>query len=68
MSDKKQRMLDTPFGGLHAILVADFYQLKCVQYKMCSRALHFSLKGKHLWEQLGNQYKEITENCRFNNA
>jgi hypothetical protein len=27
-----------------------------------------ALKGKHLWEQLINQYIELTENCRFNNA
>ena len=26
------------------------------------------MKGKHLWEQLVNQYIELTENCRFNIA
>jgi len=68
---EKQRMLDTPFGGLHVILVDDFYQLKFVQgTPFFSRNINNekALKGKHLWEQLVNQYIELTENCRFNNA
>jgi hypothetical protein len=68
---EKQRMLDTPFGGLHVILVGDFYQLKCVQgtpFFSTSINNEKALKGKHLWEQLVNQYIELTENCRFNNA
>ena len=64
-------MLDTPFGGLHVILVGDFYQLKCVQgtpFFSTNINNEKALKGKHLWEQLVNQYIELTENCRFNNA
>ena len=68
---EKQRMLDTPFGGLHVRLVGDFYQLKCVQgtpFFSTNINNEKALKGKHLWEQLVNQYIELTENCRFNYA
>ena len=68
---EKQRMLDTPFGGLHVILVGDFYQLKCVQgtpFFSTNINNEKALKRKYLWEQLVNQYIELTENCRFNNA
>ena len=68
---EKQKILHTPFGGLHVILVGDFYQLRCVKgtpFFSNNIQSEKALKGQQLWETTVNEYIELTENCRFNNA
>ena len=71
MSDRKTKILHTPFGGLHVILVGDFYQLRCVKgtpFFSNNIQSEKALNGQKLWEKTVNEYIELTENCRFNNA
>ena len=52
---EKQRILCTPFGGLHVILVGDFYQLKCVNatFFLSNKIQNEkALKGQESWEKL----------------
>jgi hypothetical protein len=68
---EKQQILHTPFGGLHVILVGDFYQLRCVNgtpFFSNNIQNEKALKGRNLWTKTVNEYIELTENCRFNNA
>jgi hypothetical protein len=68
---EKQKILHTPFGGLHVILVGDFYQLRCVKgtpFFSNNIQSEKALKGQQLWKTTVNEYIELTENCRFNNA
>ena len=70
-NDEKTKILSTPFGGLHVIFVGDFYQLKCVAgTPFYSRNLkkQEAIYGKKIWYNIVNEYVELTENCRFNNA
>ena len=49
---EKQRILYTPFGGLHVIIVGDFYQLKCVNgTSFFSNIIQkeLTLKGQEIW-------------------
>ena len=55
MSDRKQKILHTPFGGPHVILVVDFYQLRCVDgtpFYSNNIQSERALKGQKLWEKL----------------
>jgi len=42
---EKERILYTPFGGLHVILVGDFYQFKCVNFFSTNVQKELALKG-----------------------
>ena len=54
MSHRKQRILYTPFGGLHVIIVGDFYQLKCVNgtpFFSNNIQKELALKGQEIWKK-----------------
>jgi hypothetical protein len=68
---EKKQILQTPFGGLHVILVGDLYQLRCVKgtpFFSQNIRNEQALKGHQLLFKILNEYIELTENCRFNNA
>ena len=51
--------------------MGDFYRLRCVNgtpFFSNNIQSERALKGQKLWEKTVNEYIELTENCRFNNA